>query len=98
MQTCSRCNTLNPDTTLFCINCQADLRELSTAVVSLKRFQDNPRVRNIILNVADDACPVCQKLQGAYPKDEAPRLPVEGCSHKDGCRCFYQPVLTEIYP
>jgi hypothetical protein len=25
-------------------------------------------------------------------------LPVEGCSHALGCRCFYQPVLDEIYP
>ena len=27
-----------------------------------------------------------------------PTLPVEGCSHGLGCRCYYEPVLTEIYP
>jgi hypothetical protein len=27
-----------------------------------------------------------------------PELPVRGCSHKNGCRCFYEPFLTDIYP
>ena len=98
MQTCSICNALSPDTVTECVNCHADLREFSTTAQALARFRNNPRVRHIIVSTFNDACPACQELQGAYPKNEAPRLPVEGCSHKDGCRCFYQPVLNEIVP
>lgn len=98
MQTCSKCNALSPDAARHCISCQVDLIEFSTAAVALKRFQGNSRVHHIILSVAEDACPACQELQGAYTKENTPHLPVEGCSHANGCRCFYQPVLTEIFP
>jgi hypothetical protein len=66
--------------------------------MSIKRMQANPRVQHVILQVWDDACPACRQLQGSYPKDQVPRLPVEGCSHPNGCRCKYQPALSEIYP
>jgi hypothetical protein len=98
MQTCSICNALSPDSAVVCSNCKADLREFSVAAVALRNFQANPRVESVILSVADDACPACAQLQGTYSKDQAPALPVEGCSHPMGCRCFYQPVLTEVYP
>jgi hypothetical protein len=98
MQTCSICNALSPDSAVLCTKCQADLRENSITAVALKKFKANPRVEAIIVSVAEDACPACQQLQGSYPKDQAPTLPIEGCSHTLGCRCFYQPVLTEIYP
>lgn len=62
------------------------------------RFQNNDRVSLIRVSVPHDACPVCQSLQGAYPKDSAPALPPEGCSCTPACRSFYEPVLTEVYP
>jgi hypothetical protein len=74
------------------------LNEFSTVAVALKRYQKNPRVKLIRISVAADACPVCYELQGAYPKDQVPRLPEEGCSYPRGCRCFYEPVLDELYP
>ncbi len=98
MQTCSRCQTQAPDTELFCPTCGADLREYSTTVIALKKMQANPRVSMIRLAVAADACPTCRRMHGTYPKDQVPLLPVEGCSNGLGCRCFYEPVLTEIYP
>jgi hypothetical protein len=98
VQTCSKCHALSPDTAYQCENCQADLSQYSTQAVTLQRFQDNPRVLHVILNVHDDCCHACLEMQGAYPKDQAPRLPIQGCSHSDGCRCFYQPVLGDIYP
>lgn len=98
MQTCSRCYTQCNDSVLVCPTCQADLRELSATAQALKRLQDNPRVKTIRLVVSHDACPACQVLQGTYEKDKVPRLPVEGCSDKNGCRCFYEPTLDEIYP
>lgn len=98
MQTCSRCNTQSPDETLICPGCQAELAVYSTSAVSLARMRANPRIRMIRIAVNHDACPACKQMQKIYTKDEVPALPVEGCSHQHGCRCFYEPVLDEIYP
>lgn len=98
MQTCSRCQVQSPDYVLTCPSCQADLQEFSLTASALQRFLLNPRVKAIRISVDADACPACQDLQGVYPKDRVPELPVEGCSHANGCRCFYDPILDEIYP
>jgi hypothetical protein len=45
-----------------------------------------------------DCCPVCRTLEGAYDFGEVPELPHEGCSHVDGCRCYYAPVLDRHGP
>ena len=65
---------------------------------ALERLRGNPRVRDIRLIVSADCCPVCASYEGTYAKDAVPALPVEGCSHSNGCRCFYEPMLTELYP
>ncbi len=98
MQTCSRCNMLSPDEATHCTNCDADLREHSMTAVARRKFQQNPRVNLIRVVTMHDACPACQEVEGSYEKDKVPILPVEGCSHANGCRCFYQPYLEEIYP
>ena len=98
MQICSHCNTTASDTQLLCPQCQADLREFSVTAISLRKLKDNPRVNTINVATGDDACPACQAVQGTYSKENTPRLPVDGCSHPNGCRCFYQPLLEEIYP
>lgn len=98
MQTCSRCNASSPDTSLECVNCKADLRELSATSVALKRFRENPRVTAVRINAAGDACPLCAESTGTFPKEAVPVLPHEGCSHGLGCRCIYEPVLNDIYP
>ncbi|NPV85581.1 MAG: hypothetical protein HPY45_06180 [Anaerolineae bacterium] len=98
MQTCSRCHSLVADTIDQCPVCQGSLEELSEAKLALTRLRANPRILSIRISVAPDACPECQKIQGNYEKDNVPALPVEGCSHEHGCRCFYDPVLGEIYP
>ena len=66
--------------------------------VALERFKQNPRVRAVRLAVPADACPVCQGLQGTYDKNQAPHLPIEGCSNHNGCCSYYEPLLDEIYP
>ncbi len=98
MQTCTRCHSQSPDSTRSCLSCGADLQQYSVTAVALKKFQDNPRVLNIRLVVAHDACPTCAEMEGTYEKFSAPSLPVEGCSCPTGCRCFYEPMLEEIYP
>lgn len=46
----------------------------------------------------DDCCPVCRAVEGAYTFEAVPALPVEGCSHGEGCRCYYAPVLDRRGP
>jgi len=96
MQTCSKCNSTSPDQATQCTHCQADLGEFSTTAVALKKFQANRRVKAIRISVANDACSHCYELLQTYPKDDVPHLPHEGCSHENGCRCFYEPVLSEM--
>lgn len=98
MQTCSRCNIQSSDMVTICPNCGADLKEYSTTAVSLKKLQENPRVRDIRLVVAADACPACRALEGTYAKESVPSLPILGCSAQNGCNCLYEPMLTEIFP
>jgi hypothetical protein len=95
MQTCSKCNASSPDNALTCLNCHADLSQYSLTVVALKRMQANPRVRAVRVTVAYDACPHCYEQMNTYLKDKVPPLPHQGCSHENGCRCFYEPVLEE---
>ena len=98
MQTCSKCQAQSPDLVDKCPNCGANLREWSETAVALRSLQANPRVLYVRISVAGDCCPACRQAEGAYAKATAPSLPVEGCSHALGCRCFYQPVLDDIYP
>jgi hypothetical protein len=70
----------------------------STPAMALKNLQENPRVRDIRLVVSADCCPVCAAHEGTYEKDNVPDVPIEGCSHPNGCRCFYEPMLKELYP
>jgi hypothetical protein len=95
MQTCSKCNASSPDDFQTCVNCHADLKLFSATAVALKRMQANPRVSAIRVSVSEDACSYCYELLRTYPKDEVPSLPHEGCSHENGCRCFYEPVLSD---
>ncbi len=95
MQTCSVCNASSPDNALTCIHCGVKLSEFSITSVALKHLQENPRVRLIRISVAGDACPHCYELLKTYPKNKVPRLPHEGCSNGNGCRCFYEPVLED---
>ncbi|HIE57493.1 MAG TPA: hypothetical protein EYP88_04585 [Anaerolineales bacterium] len=72
--------------------------EISSSAEALKKFQQNERVTSVRLIVSDDSCPVCAAHAGTYDKFEAPALPIEGCSHPKRCRCFYEPMFSEIYP
>lgn len=98
MQICSRCQTSSPDHATSCPACGASLPEFSTVRVSLKRMLENPRICAIQVSVAGDACPSCQAKQGTYTKENAPLLPHPGCSHANGCKCYYEPILTEVFP
>jgi len=98
VQTCSLCHTQAPDSAAVCPKCGADLQQNSVTAVATQKMRDNKRVKDLRLVVGHDACPACQALEGTYSKDNLPKLPVEGCSHANGCRCFFEPMLDEIYP
>ena len=98
MQTCSQCYTQSPDSAATCPTCHAVLAESSTTAVALRRFQANPRIQSVRISVAGNACPECARHQRTYPKDQVPALPMEGCSHEKGCRCFYEPIISELFP
>ncbi len=65
---------------------------------ALKKIREGKIATKVRILVARDACPVCKSLEGAYEFDQVPPLPPEGCSHPDGCRCFYAPVLDRFGP
>ncbi|MEZ4510593.1 MAG: hypothetical protein R3C62_01850 [Chloroflexota bacterium] len=65
---------------------------------ALKKIIDGGIATKVRILAARDACPVCRALSGAYEFDEVPELPHEGCSHADGCRCYYAPVLDRHGP
>lgn len=94
MQTCVICNAISSDTSLECSNCKSSLVTSSQTAVSLNRLRKNTRVSAIRISGNFDACPACQKVLNTYSKEETPVLPVQGCSHPNGCRCFYEPVST----
>ncbi len=96
MQTCTNCDSLSPDQLRYCTNCGEDLEIFSTTSVALSKFQQNSRVMYVRVAVFDNCCPACRQAEGAYPKEAAPKLPVEGCSTQNGCRCFYQPFLEDL--
>jgi hypothetical protein len=98
VQTCSLCNASSPDQATHCVYCKADLSVNSMTAQALKRFQANPRVKAVTVASSSSSCSYCYEQLGTYPVDKVPPLPHKGCSHTDGCRCFYIPVLTEIYP
>ena len=52
-------------------------------------------IRGVRILTGSDSCPVCQAHAGViYHPDAAPAIPIAGCSHPDGCRCSYTPVMT----
>jgi len=77
---------------------ETEFDETYSPNAALRKFQKNERVKNVRLIVARDCCPACAAYEGTYEKQDAPLLPVEGCSNPKGCRCFYEPMLTTIYP
>ena len=44
--------------------------------------------------VSESSCPTCRAMaEQVYTPDTAPHLPHPGCTHPDGCRCAYTPVM-----
>lgn len=74
--------------------------EKSTAVHReiLEKIQQGGIATKVRILANQDSCPVCRSVEGAYAFEEVPELPLEGCSHPMGCRCYYAPVLDRRGP
>jgi hypothetical protein len=64
----------------------------------LEKIQSGGIATKVRILANHDSCPVCRSVEGAYAFDDVPALPLEGCSHPMGCRCFYAPVLDRHGP
>ena len=65
---------------------------------ALERIRKGGVATKVRILASHDSCPVCTALEGAYSFDDVPALPHEGCSHPQGCRCIYAPVLDRFGP
>jgi hypothetical protein len=47
------------------------------------------------IQVGDDCCQAAKDLnpEAVYLPEEAPLIPLPGCSYKHDCRCVYRPVM-----
>jgi hypothetical protein len=64
----------------------------------LKKIRDGKVATGVRILAHYDCCPVCRALEGAYGFEDVPALPAEGCSHPEGCRCYYAPILDMFGP
>jgi hypothetical protein len=64
---------------------------------TLERIRNGLATKVRIL-VSHNSCPVCRSFEGAYEFDDAPELPLEGCSSPDRCHTYYAPVLDRFGP
>lgn len=100
MRECGVCGTYTEDHVVICPNCGADLNLDSVRARALKHIMESPRASHVFVAAPADACPICVKGQGTWPKDSAklPVLPHEGCSCDNGCVCRYEPLVVEVGP
>lgn len=68
-------------------------KEAEVHTAALQRIVENGVATKVRILASHDSCPVCTAYEGAYEFEEVPQLPLEGCSHPQGCRCHYAPVL-----
>ena len=79
---------------------------MATTTYADKRAEQKEALENIRNGLATqvrilthrDCCPFCNAMEGVYSFDDVPELPHEECSHPQGCRCFYAPVLDRFGP
>jgi hypothetical protein len=65
---------------------------------TLAAYRLGLRAKGAIVGVrvlaAPDSCPECRALgDQIFSPDDAPRLPHAACTHPQGCRCAYTPVM-----
>jgi len=60
----------------------------------LRSYAEQEFVNKVEIMCNDDSCRRCKAAAGRrYLLKKAPLLPVDGCTHENGCRCCYTPVV-----
>lgn len=56
-------------------------------------FDNKDIIAGVKILTCKDCCENCKKLEGRnFKLENAPKLPLENCLHKKGCRCTYLPI------
>ncbi len=98
MRECALCHATTEDQVELCPGCGADLRTDSVRAHALKAILANPRATHIYIAAPTQACLICRREQGTFPKGAVSELPHEGCSCPKGCLCRYEPLVIEVGP
>jgi len=74
-------------------------KDASYARIVLARYRLGMKaggaIRGVRIIAGADSCPACRAAaQTVYMPDEAPLIPIQECTHPQGCRCAYTPVMT----
>jgi hypothetical protein len=53
-------------------------------------------IAGVAISIDDEGCAAARALEpgAVYHPDDAPHLPLPGCSKGQGCRCVYRPVMV----
>jgi hypothetical protein len=70
----------------------ANIREKESQA-ELRGYSKDEFITHVEIMCNDDSCRKCKAAAGEYLLKEAPLLPIRGCTHEDGCRCSYYPIV-----
>ena len=60
----------------------------------LQGYSEQEFVTRVEIMCNDDSCQACKAAaKRKYTLKNAPLLPVDGCTHENGCRCCYTPIV-----
>jgi hypothetical protein len=61
--------------------------------VALENYKRSGVVSQVEIRCTADSCLACKAMSGIYPIGNVPSLPNKNCTHEQGCRCCYLPVV-----
>lgn len=59
----------------------------------LKNYAEMEFVTRVEILCNDDSCRACKAAARKYLIKNAPLIPLNGCTHENGCRCCYSPIV-----
>ena len=61
---------------------------------TLKGYSENEFITRVEIMCQDDSCRACKAAaRRTYPLNKAPLIPIDGCTHENGCRCCYTSIV-----
>ncbi|MGH2489954.1 MAG: hypothetical protein ACRDF9_00460 [Candidatus Limnocylindria bacterium] len=67
-------------------------------IARFQRLFEEGAIEGVAVVAADaNACSACTVLADrVYVPRKLPRVPIEGCTGRGGCRCRYEPAVTVV--